>query len=87
MQADNIKLVRIPNGIQSVTQDMIPDTNYPLILFVPPEVSSIEPSILEGKTISIVGNKGSYAEWFSIENNLNFILQVVSETGTIFSNF
>lgn len=87
VQAENINLVRIPNGIQAVTKGMIPDTNYPLILFVPSEVSSIDPSILEGKTVTIVGNKGSYAERFSIDNNLNFIVQVVSETGTIFSNF
>ena len=81
VQTENIKLIRIPNGTLNITADMIPETDSALILFVPSSTVSIDSSVLVGKSVSIAGEKDSFAERFSLDNGLNFISQVISDTG------
>ena len=68
-------------GVKIITAEMVPETDNPLILFVPSSVEEINFSILEGKNVTIAGKKNSYAERFSHENDINFISQIISETG------
>lgn len=81
VKAENIELIRIPDGVKIITAEMVPETDNPLILFVPSSVEEINFSILEGKNVTIAGKKNSYAERFSHENDINFISQIISETG------
>ena len=76
----NTGLVRIPNGTIAVSADMIPASEEVLIIYVPLSVNSIDPQILEGRTVSIAAESGSYAENFSLEYGLNFIPRIISET-------
>ena len=59
---------------------MLPDTGTTIILVVPASVSSIDPVILEGRIVTIEGDKGTYAESFAFENGLKFIEQLYGVT-------
>ena len=73
---DNIDVIRIPDGTTEVTADLISGAGSNLILSVPEGVTAIDPAILSGRIITIVGRTGTYAETFARENNVKFVVRV-----------
>ncbi len=73
---EDIDILTIPAGTANVTVGMLTGTGSHLILSVPNSVTAIAPEILNDHILTIVGDSGSYAEQFAIENNIKFIVRV-----------
>jgi len=78
----NLEVVRIPDGVQSLTPDLLTGTGNDLYLVIPNDVTEIDPAILAGRTITIVASTGSTAEAFARENDLKFLAVVVFRMGS-----
>lgn len=72
----DVTIIRIPDGIQNLTADLIPQNASDLVLVIPVSVTSIEPAILSGRTLTIVSDSGSAAEEFARQNGIKFILRI-----------
>ena len=73
---EDINIFRIPDGTTTLTAGMLTGAASNLILAVPDSVTAIETEILSDRILTIVGNAGSFAEQFAIDNNLKFIVRV-----------
>ena len=77
----SVEIVRIPDETAEVTLSLLYGTGDNVILMVPRGVTAIDPDILDGRSLTIVGNTGTYAEQFARDNNVKFIVRVISPTG------
>ena len=76
-----INLISIPAGTETITADMISGAGNDLMLIVPPSVGQIDPVILEGRNVTIVGDTSSYAEQFAREYNIKFVTRLYTWLG------
>ena len=77
----SVEIVRIPDETKEVTLSLLYGTGDNVILMVPKGVTAIDPEILDGRSLTIVGDTGTYAEQFARDNNVKFIVRVISWTG------
>lgn len=68
-----IEVVYIPSDTDTLTPDMLENAAEILTIVIPPNVSHIDESILEGRQITIVSISGSNAENFAKQWNLSFL--------------
>ena len=71
-----VNIFRIPDGTTNVTAGMLTGAGSNLILSVPDSVAAIDAEILSDRTLTLVGNTGTFAEQFARDNNLKFIVRV-----------
>ena len=69
------EILSIPEGIKTLTADMIRNAGKNLVLFIPASVESIEPDILDGRVMTIVSETGTAAEAFSAEQGIHFLVR------------
>lgn len=72
---ENYQIVQIPDGLTSVTEDILTNEGNKIFLIIPSSVRIIDREILRGRSISILGDAGSAAETFAQENNLHFLVR------------
>lgn len=72
----NIDLIRIPDNMTSITEDLLINAGSEIILIIPPSVTEIDEVIISGRTVTIVGDTDTIAESFAREHNLKFIVRV-----------
>lgn len=68
-----MEVVYIPSDTDTVTPDILENASESLTIVIPPNVSHIDESILEGRQITIVSIPGSAAENFAKQWNLSFL--------------
>lgn len=75
-QQMTIQIVRIPDGTISVTLEMVSDAGENIFLYVPDSVGAIDPLILENRSVTVVGNRNSFAERFAKDNDVKFSVRL-----------
>ena len=80
-QADNVDVIRIPDDMTSVTANLVVNAGTELVLVIPGTVTEIDPAILYGRTVTIVGESGSAAEAFAREHSVKFIVRISTWLG------
>lgn len=75
-QSENVDVIRIPDEMTSVSADLVVNAGTELVLVIPSTVTEIDPAILYGRSVTIVGVSGSAAESFARQNGVKFIVRV-----------
>ena len=71
-----VEVIRIPDGMTKVDEDMLLNAGSDIILIVPPSVGEIDEVILSGRTVTLVGDAGTAAEKFARAHDVKFIVRV-----------
>ena len=71
----DIEIVEIPNQVTYVDSELLRGTGRNLLLIIPASVTTIDESILTGRTITIVSKSGTAAEAFAREHGIKFLVQ------------
>ncbi|MBR6089754.1 MAG: leucine-rich repeat domain-containing protein [Anaerolineaceae bacterium] len=81
-----VKVLRIPEGTEAVTVDMLQNTSNELTLIIPDSVVSIDDAIAAGHDLTIVSSTKTYAEQFARKWDIKFLLKMwYEETEDSFS--
>ena len=70
-----ITLVRVPDGIAKIDNELLSSYTGEVVLVVPASVTEISEEILEGRTLTLVSVSGSAAESFAVEHGIKFLLR------------
>lgn len=71
-----VDLVRVPDGMTVIDEDLLINAGTDLVLVVPSSVKEIDEVILSGRNLTLVGDAGSAAESFAREHDVKFIVRV-----------
>ena len=72
---EDYKIIQIPEGILAVNETLLANAGNKIFLIIPSSVRGIDKSILRGRSVVILGDAGSEAEAFALENNLRFLVR------------
>ncbi len=70
------QIIRVPNGISSLTKDLLDNSKKNVLIIVPSSVTSISDEIVNEHSVIIVGEAGSVAESFARAHDLRFLVWV-----------
>lgn len=72
----DLKIIKIPDGLGTLTADLLENDGERLILIIPSSVTEIDEGILTDNQIAtIVSDTGTAAESFAKEQNIQFLIQ------------
>ena len=72
----DLKIIKIPDGLSTLTADLLENEGERLILVIPSSVTEIDEGILTDNQIeTIVSDTGTAAESFAKEQNIQFLIQ------------
>ena len=74
--SDHGVLIQIPDGLKALTSETISHAGSNIVLSIPLSVESIEPEILDGRTVTIISDVKTTAENFALEHGLKFLVRV-----------
>lgn len=69
-------IFRVPDGMSELGTAFISNAGNKLLIQIPPAVTTIDPAILEGRSVIIIGEPHSEAERFAREYGLKFLVNV-----------
>ena len=70
----DISLIRIPDGVIQLTSEFLADSSLSVILVIPGTVEMIDEQIQEGRTLTIVSERGGAAEAFAEKHGIRFLV-------------
>lgn len=72
---EDYKIVQVPIGLTTVDETLLANAGDKIFLIVPTSVREFDKGILSGRIMAILGESGSAAETFALENNLRFLVR------------
>lgn len=69
------EVLAIPDGLHTLSADLIRSAGKELVLFIPADVEEIDEAILDGRSLTIVSAPGTAAESFARDHGIEFLVR------------
>ncbi len=70
------QFIQIPDGLKSLTGDLLSNAENDVVLSIPASVEEIDMDILNSRNVTIIADDDTAAEKFALENNVKFLVRV-----------